>query len=182
MSKAPADVTGGRAYLRPGRDRPVRGSAPWIFSQAIGRVEPANLAAGERVEVFDAGGDLVGVGYYQPKTTIAIRMLAWGSAPSTAEIISRRVGSAIELRHRFVRDDTDSYRLINGDGDALSGVVVDRYCDVLVMQLLTAGADRMRDELVAELIARALRRVRFWKGAAARPQAGRPGDREERLR
>ncbi len=50
-----------------------------------------------------------------------------------------------------MRGDTDCYRLINGDGDGLSGVVVDRYGGLLVMQLLTAGADRMRAEIVAAL-------------------------------
>ena len=141
----------GRIYLRSGREGPVRGGNPWIFSQAIGRVEPAGLPAGSCVEVYDVGGDLVGVGYYNPRTTIAIRMLAWGPAPSLRDVIARRIDSAIALRRRFVGSDTDSYRLINGDGDGLSGVVVDRYCDVLVMQLLTAGADLMRDDLVAML-------------------------------
>jgi len=149
-----APVPSGRIYLRAGRDGPVRGGNPWIFSQAIGRVDPASLAAGSRAEIYDAGGDLIGVGYYHPRTTIAIRMLAWGSTPTLTEIIHRRLEGAAELRRRFVGDDTDSYRLVNGDGDGLSGVVVDRYADVLVMQLLTAGADLMRDELVAALGAR----------------------------
>ena len=59
--------------------------------------------------------------------------------------------SALELRRRFIRDDTNSYRLVNGDGDGLSGVVVDRFGDVLVVQILTAGADRMRATIVAAL-------------------------------
>ena len=50
-----------------------------------------------------------------------------------------------------VSEHSDCYRLVNGDGDGLSGVVIDRYADVLVVQLLTAGADRMRDELVRQL-------------------------------
>ncbi|HTR63487.1 MAG TPA: class I SAM-dependent rRNA methyltransferase [Candidatus Binataceae bacterium] len=144
----------GRIYLRAGRDGPVRGGNPWIFSQAIDRVDPADLAAGSRAELYDAGGDLIGVGYYNPRTTIAVRMLAWGAAPSIPEIIHRRLESAAQLRRRFVSDDTDSYRLVNGDGDGLSGVVVDRYADVLVVQLLTAGGDLMREELVAALSSR----------------------------
>ncbi len=144
----------GRIYLRAGRDGPVRGGNPWIFSQAIARVEPRDLPAGEPAEVYDAGDDLIGVGYYNPRTTIAIRMLAWGESPSLADLIARRINSAMELRRRLVSSDTDSFRLINGDGDALSGVVVDCYHDVLVMQLLTAGADLMRERLVAILSGR----------------------------
>jgi 23S rRNA (cytosine1962-C5)-methyltransferase len=163
----------GSIHLKAGRDGPVRGGNPWIFSQAVARVEPRSLEAGALVQVRDAGGDLVGVGHYHPRTTIAVRMLAWGEAPPIAELIARRIGHALELRRRFIGADTDSYRLINGDGDALSGVVVDRYGDVLVMQLLTAGADLMRQELVAALVQRiAPRAILERSQGAVRKQEG----------
>ena len=144
----------GRIRLRPGRDGPVRGGNPWIFSQAIAHVEPADLVAGAQVKVCDCDGDLIGVGYYNPHTVIAIRMLAWGQILPLSEILARRVDRASELRRRFVVGHTDSFRLVNGDGDGLSGVVIDRYADVLVVQLLTAGADAMREAVVDALRAR----------------------------
>ena len=153
-ARLPSGSRSGRIYLRAGRDGPVRGGNPWIFSQAISRIDPADLTGGSRAEIYDAGGDLIGVGYYNPRTTIAIRMLAWGETPPLVEIIRRRLEGAAQLRRRFVRDDTDSYRLVNGDGDGLSGVVVDRYAEVLVVQLLTAGAELMRAELADALAAR----------------------------
>jgi 23S rRNA (cytosine1962-C5)-methyltransferase len=141
----------GRIFLKAGRDGSVRGGNPWIFSQAIARVEPATLQAGDWAEVRDAGGDMVGLGYYNPATTIAVRMLSFDPALRPGDIIRHRVRRALALRQRVIRGDTDCYRLINGDGDGLSGVVVDRYGGVLVVQLLTAGADRMRAEIVAAL-------------------------------
>ena len=141
----------GLIFLKRGRDGPVRGGNPWIFSQAIARVEPAAMDAGDWVEVIDAGGDMVGVGYYNPATTIAVRMLSFDPALKPGDIIRHRIRRALALRQRVIRGDTDCYRLINGDGDGLSGVVVDRYGGVLVVQLLTAGADRMRAEIVAGL-------------------------------
>jgi len=78
-------------------------------------------------------------------------MLAWGETPAIEELVARRLKAALELRHKFIRADTDAYRLVNGDGDGLSGVVVDRFGDVLVVQLLTAGADRMRETMVEAL-------------------------------
>jgi 23S rRNA (cytosine1962-C5)-methyltransferase len=168
----------GRIYLKAGRDGPVRGGNPWIFSQAIGRVEPAAMQAGDWVEVLDAGGDTVGLGYYNPATTIAVRMLSFDAprrvevvehgdrvdagspaalhADSSAtlkssDIIRHRISRAFTLRQRIIRGDTNCYRIVNGDGDGLSGVVVDRYGSVLVVQLLTAGADRVRDEIVDAL-------------------------------
>src|SRR6202040_2018619 len=68
-----------------------------------------------------------------------------------SDIIRHRISRAFVLRQSIIRGDTDCYRLINGDGDGLSGVVVDRYADVLVLQLLTAGADAMRATLVSAL-------------------------------
>ena len=137
-----------RVILKRGREGPVRGGNPWIFSQAIERIDPPSPEAGALVTVHDAAGELIGMGYCNPATTIALRMLAWGQAPAIEELIARRLKGALELRRRFIRDDTNAYRLVNGDGDGLSGVVVDRFGDVLVMQLLTAGADRMRAIIV----------------------------------
>jgi len=140
-----------RAILKRGREGPVRGGNPWIFSQAIDRIEPPSPEPGAPVTVHDAAGALLGVGYCNPATTIAIRMLAWGEAPAIEELVARRLKGALELRRRFIRADTDSYRLVNGDGDGLSGLVVDRFGDVLVVQILTAGADRMRATIAAAL-------------------------------
>jgi 23S rRNA (cytosine1962-C5)-methyltransferase len=137
--------------LKRGREGPVRGGNPWIFSQAIERIEPASVEAGGLVSVHDASGALIGMGYRNPATTIAIRMIAWGETPAIDELVARRVKSALALRNRFIGDDTDAYRLVNGDGDGLSGVVVDRFGDVVVVQILTAGADRMRATIVDAL-------------------------------
>jgi 23S rRNA (cytosine1962-C5)-methyltransferase len=140
-----------RVIIKKGRDGPVRGMNPWIFSQAIERVEPPGAGAGAVVEVRDYRGEPLGVGYYHPQTTIAVRMLAFGAPGDIGTVIASRLADAIELRRRVVASDTDCYRLVNGDGDGLSGLVVDRYADVLVMQLFTAGMERMRAEVVRGL-------------------------------
>jgi 23S rRNA (cytosine1962-C5)-methyltransferase len=141
----------GRAFLKKGRDSPVRGGNPWIFSQAIGRVEPADLAAGAFVSIHDAGGDAIGLGYFNPATTIAIRLIAFDPRARIETIVEDRIAQSLNLRRRTVAAETDCYRLFNGDGDGLSGVVIDRYADSAVVQLLTAGADRMRPEIAAVL-------------------------------
>ena len=75
-----------RVFLKTNRDGPVRGGNPWIFSQAIARVEPANPEPGTIAQVFSSGGDLLGLGYINLATTIAIRMLAWGEAPDLDDL------------------------------------------------------------------------------------------------
>ncbi len=144
-------MTLARVILKPGRDRPARGGNPWIFSQAIDRYEPAGPEAGAPVAVCDASRAVIGYGYFNARTTNAVRMLAWGDALEPDEIAAHRLTRAIELRRRMIGPDTDCCRLVNGDGDAFSGVVIDRYADVIVVQLLTAGADRMRSQIVAHL-------------------------------
>jgi 23S rRNA (cytosine1962-C5)-methyltransferase len=141
----------GRVYLRKGRDGPVRSGNPWIFSQAIARLEPPELLPGDGVEILDTQGDVLGIGYYNSGTTIAVRMLGFGPRLSPDGIVEHRLADALRLRSRTVAPDTNCYRLLNGDGDGLSGVVVDRYHDVVVLQLLTNGADRMRPEIVSGL-------------------------------
>ncbi|HEY2104271.1 MAG TPA: class I SAM-dependent rRNA methyltransferase [Candidatus Binataceae bacterium] len=140
-----------RVILKKGRDGPVRGMNPWIFSQAIERVDPAPLERGALVEVRDSRGELLGAGYFNPATTIAVRMLAFGAHTDLATVVAARLADAIELRRRVVPEDTTCCRLVNGDGDGLSGLVVDRYADVLVVQFLTAGMDRMRDDVLRVL-------------------------------
>jgi 23S rRNA (cytosine1962-C5)-methyltransferase len=162
-----------RVYLKTNRDGPVRGGNPWIFSQAIARTEPANPEPGTMAQVFSSGGDLLGLGYVHLATTIAVRMLAWGEATPLDDLIARRIADAIALRKHVVSPATNAFRLINGDGDGLSGVVVDRYDDVLVMQLLTAGADRMRERLVHALqISIASRAILERSAGAVRKQEG----------
>lgn len=151
VANPPASRAAGRAILKSGRDGPVRGGNPWIFSQAIERLEPAEIEAGATVEVRDSSTALIGYGYCNPQTTIAVRMLAWGDKLKPDEIVEHRLTRALQLRRRLIRPGTDCYRLVNGDGDGLSGVVVDRYAEVVAVQLLTAGAERMREEIVAHL-------------------------------
>jgi 23S rRNA (cytosine1962-C5)-methyltransferase len=141
----------GRVVLKQDRDGPVRGGNPWVFSHSIASVEPGGLAPGDGVEIWNNAGERLGFGYFNPTTTIAVRMLAFGDAVEPAHLVRHRIKCALQFREKIISSDTNCYRLINGDGDALSGVVIDIYRDILVLQLLTAGADRMRMEIVAGL-------------------------------
>ena len=144
MSSTPQKAAYPESSSKKGRDGPVRGMNPWIFSQAIERTEPATLATRRAGRSQGSHrGDLLGVGYYHPATTIAVRMLSFGAQTDFATIIASRIDQALTLRRRVVAADTTCMRLINGDGDGLSGLVVDRYADVLVMQVLDRrdGAD-----------------------------------------
>jgi 23S rRNA (cytosine1962-C5)-methyltransferase len=136
--------------LKPGREAPVRAGHPWIFSGAIASgldgVEP-----GEVARVLAASGRFVAGGYVNPRTAIAVRVLTLDEEPIDGTLVARRVDEALALRAAVLSPDTTAYRVVNGEGDRLPGMVVDRYGDFLVCQLLTAGATRLAGALVEAL-------------------------------
>jgi 23S rRNA (cytosine1962-C5)-methyltransferase len=138
-----------RIVLKPGRDFAVRAGHPWIFSGAVDRVVDAETP-GAIAEVVGADGRLVGRGTWNPKTSIAVRMLARGDEPIDAAFVRRRLEAALRWRRSSLRG-SDAWRLVNGEGDYLPGVVVDRYGDFLVAQFLTAGAERLKAWVVEGL-------------------------------
>jgi len=137
-----------RVDLKPGRDFAPRAGHPWIFSGAIARIEDG-AAAGAIADVYGADGRLLGRGTWSPKTSIAIRMLTRGDEPVDAAFVRRRLAAA--LRWRESVRGSNAARLVNGEGDRLPGVVVDRYGDFLVAQFLTAGAERLKPWVIEAL-------------------------------
>jgi 23S rRNA (cytosine1962-C5)-methyltransferase len=139
-----------RIGLKPRREGPVRAGHPWIFSGAIASgLEGAE--PGEPVSVHAASGRFVAAGYANPRTPIAVRVLTLEDEAVDGALVRRRLDEAIALREATLPPDLRAYRLVNGEGDRLPGMVVDRYGDFAVCQLLTAGAARLAPALVAAL-------------------------------
>ncbi|MBI4516313.1 MAG: class I SAM-dependent rRNA methyltransferase [Deltaproteobacteria bacterium] len=136
--------------LRSGKDRPVRLGHPWVFAGAIANLD-ATLPPGTLVRLESAGGEFLGIGAANPGCAIAVRLLAHQDQAIDADFIRRRIADALALRQRLVPPATDAYRCINGEGDFLPGIVVDRYAGVLVLQCLTAGAAALQPLVVAAL-------------------------------
>jgi 23S rRNA (cytosine1962-C5)-methyltransferase len=138
--------------LKAHRDEALLRGHPWIFSRAIRDPKPT-LEPGALVDVHDADDHFIGRGYYHPQTDIAVRLLTRDPAEEIDHaFLARRIALARDLRAPLARDPrTNAYRLINAEGDFLPGVIVDRYADVLVAQISTAGMERLTDDLVAAL-------------------------------
>jgi 23S rRNA (cytosine1962-C5)-methyltransferase len=151
--------------LKPGRERPIRAGHPWIFSGAIASGLD-DVAAGDPVRVRAHDGRVLGVGYANPRTTIAVRLVSHADEALDAGLIARRVDDALALR-REVLPDVTALRVLNGEGDRLPGVVVDRYGDVLVCQLLTAGAARLGAQVLEVLQARLSPRTIYERSEGA---------------
>ncbi len=143
-----------KAYVKPGREKPVRGGHPWIFSGALSRVDEG-IADGDVVAVCDASGKVLARGHYNASSQIRVRVLSTGNAPWDDAALAGALRRACALRESDpTLAGTDAYRLVNSEGDFLPGLVVDRYGHHLVLQALSLGMDRIKSS-VAETLAAA---------------------------
>ncbi len=144
-----------RLRLAPGRERSVLRRHPWIFSGAIAAIEAAPTARpGDLGLVLAAGGQRLGVAYVNPEIPLAARLLRWEDAPVDRDWFAARIAAALELRARLVAPEVTAVRLVNGEGDRLPGLIVDRYADVLAVQCLTLGMSRLESFWLPELLGR----------------------------
>lgn len=133
-------------YLKPGEADRVVGGHPWIYEGSLLRVvrDPGD---GGVVQVKDHRRRLIGVGFYNSKSRIRVRVLAWERAELDEAFFERRLRQALEHRQRHLPEAT-SYRWVNAEGDLLSGLIVDRYEDVLVVQMSSVGMETRKSMLV----------------------------------
>jgi 23S rRNA (cytosine1962-C5)-methyltransferase len=140
-----------RVFLKKGRERPVLQGHPWIFSGAVEKIEGESASAGI-ADVFDHQRNWLARGLYNPKSQIRVRVLTWEKEDIDSSFFFRRLSLAAALRERLISPTTDSYRVVNGEGDLLPGLVVDRYGEFLVCQFYTAGIDRLKGVVVDALM------------------------------
>ena len=135
--------------LKRGREKAVLRRHPWIFSGAVDEVR-GEPAPGETVRVVDARGKFLAWGAYSPQSQIRVRIWSWDREEEVdADFLRCRLRSALALRDEFLRPlETNAIRLVHGESDGLPGLVVDRYEDTLVLQILSTGAEFWRETLV----------------------------------
>jgi 23S rRNA (cytosine1962-C5)-methyltransferase len=136
--------------LRPQREARIRGGHPWIYRADVLRLDGA-WRDDEAVTVCAADGRVLGRGFYNPRPQIVCRLLTRHDEPVDDALLRRRLEAAWAYRNTLGYDG-DALRVVFGDGDALPGLVVDRYGDVLTLQTLTRGI-AARAARLAELAA-----------------------------
>jgi 23S rRNA (cytosine1962-C5)-methyltransferase len=191
-----------KVFLKQGReDAPSRGH-PWVFSGAIERVE-GEIEAGGIVDLFSHAGEFLGRGYYNPRSQIAVRLLARQPVAIDKAFFRGRMEAAFALRKHILSPETaagaratssgagatnsgagatnsgagttNSCRLIHAEGDLLPGLICDKYGDYLVLQINTAGMEQFRDEIIS-LLKELLAPTMMYdrSDAATRAQEGLP--------
>lgn len=159
-----------RVILKDGKEKTLLQRHPWIFSGAIA-FRPNHLP-GEMFPVYSSQGKLLGSGYFHPDNSIAGRMVTF-SDEAPLDAIRQKLEASLELRHRLVPQE--ARRLVNAEGDGLPGLIIDQYGDVLVMQIHTAGMEKVKEFLIEQLAKLLHPKAIYEKcSAAARRQEGLP--------
>ena len=134
--------------LRQKEERRILRGHPWVFSnellQPVGECSP-----GEVVDVLDFSGKFLGRGYINPNTLIAVRILTRKQEEIDSRFFRRKISVARTLRTML--GFGDSFRAVFSEGDGIPGLIVDKYADTLVVQSLTAGIDRMIENIISAL-------------------------------
>ncbi len=139
--------------LKPGHVQPVWAGHPWVYAQAVDRIE-GGATAGDEVTVTDPRGNFLGRGFYSPGSAIPVRILVRDTTTRIDPAFFRaRIGHAAAWRERLHLGEgkTDGYRLVHAEGDGMPGLIVDRFGDVLVVQFLTYGM-KLREAFVLQAL------------------------------
>ena len=137
--------------LERNRKKRLEQGHPWVYASEVASVD-GEPEAGGLVDVLNHQGRFLAVGYYNPASQIRVRIVSQGplAAMDTAFFVER-FANCLEHRNRFL-PGADAYRLVYGEADFLPGLIVDRFGDILVVQLLTLGMDKRRTEIVEALV------------------------------
>ncbi|WP_068466428.1 class I SAM-dependent rRNA methyltransferase [Candidatus Protochlamydia phocaeensis] len=135
--------------LKPGKDKAIRHRHHWIFSGAVQSFP--SFKEGDFLPVYASDGQFLGSGYFNRQSGIVGRMVAFDQTPPLQKI-EQHLLSAWELRKNwFDLNVTNAFRLINGEGDGLPGLIIDVYDQVFVIQCSTKGMDKLKPWLVETL-------------------------------
>ncbi len=135
--------------LKPGEaDRIVAGH-PWVYHSSILRLT-APAADGDLVQVKDHRQRLLGTGFFNSRSKINVRVLSPERVEVNQAFFEQRIREALAVRQRHLPNAT-SFRVVNAESDALSGLIVDKYENVLVVQISALGMERRKDMIVAAL-------------------------------
>lgn len=135
--------------LKPGREHSVLQHHPWVYASAVDALG-GKPEAGQTVFIRNSSGDALALAAYSPTSQIRARIWTWDPEASIDhDFLAGRLRRALELRQRVIEKGTTSaMRLVHGESDGLPGLIVDRYNDTLVMQVLSAGMEAFKPQLI----------------------------------
>lgn len=137
--------------LKKNCDRRISRGHLWIFSNEIKDPQVSSLEPGSVHELRNHAGEFLGMVYVNPASLITARILSRTKVEIDADFIHGKIASAVQWRKMFM-GERDHCRLIYSESDRIPGLIVDKYGDILVVQSLTAGMDKLLDFVVETLV------------------------------
>ncbi len=135
-------------YLKKGKEKAALQRHPWVFSGALERVK-GKAENGEVVKVFAFDGEFLAYGYFNDQSRIAVRLLEWDeSLQIDTTWYKNRLLQAIASRQPILNEQTDTCRLVFSEADFLPGLIIDKYADFLSLQILSAGMEKVKSDLI----------------------------------
>lgn len=136
-----------QVFLKPGKEKSLLRRHPWIFSGAIEKIP--SFEAGEILSVHSFTGQFLAQAYFHPTNSLSGRVLSFDQTP-VLDVIKKKLEDALLLRSTL--NLGSSYRLVHAEGDGIPGLVVDKYEDVLVIQVNTCGMERLKTSIIELLV------------------------------
>jgi 23S rRNA (cytosine1962-C5)-methyltransferase len=152
-----------KVTVKPRRALPFFHRHPWVFAGAIAKID-GELAPGTEVALVSNKGEFIGRGLFNPNSNIRVRLYGWqDNVPLDRDFWSRRLDAAIAMRHDWATGERSqsAERLVFSEADGISGLVVDRYGDWLLLQLTSLALSKRVDEIV-ELLQEKLQPAGIW--------------------
>jgi 23S rRNA (cytosine1962-C5)-methyltransferase len=137
--------------LKKGQDRKINAGHPWVYSNEIeSSPDLSSIPSGGLVKVVNAFGNFLGFGYYNRHSLIAVRILTKKEHQEiNQDLLTKKIEQALKLREDFF--SSPYYRLVHSEADGLAGLIIDRFDNLLVLQVATAGMENLLDILIAAL-------------------------------
>lgn len=135
--------------LKAGRQASLLRRHPWVFSGAV-HSAPSQIKSGETVLITDVSGKPIAIGAFSPKSQIRVRVWSFNLQEEIDfRFLRQRLNTAIEKRNTLkLPEHTNAYRMVNAEADGLPGLIIDRYADFFVIQILSAGTEFWKNEIV----------------------------------
>ncbi len=136
-------------HLKYGDTTRLQNGHPWIYRGQIKNLDE-KLEPGSLVQVRDHRRRFLGVGYFNPKSIITVRLISFEKEADDEAFFERRIQAAVDLRQKLF-PEYPHYRVINAESDFLSGLIVDKFRDVLVVQISSLGMEQRKRRVFSAL-------------------------------
>lgn len=139
----------GKIILRKNEEHRIKAGHQWVFSNEIGQVQ-GEVANGDLVKIYNSKNMMVGQGFYNKNSLIAVRLLARDFDGEVEAYIKDKILKAYSLRRQFY-PNRDSFRLVFSESDFLPGLIIDKYNNTFVLQIYSAAIERYIETIVSVL-------------------------------